>query len=332
MSKINLTSRIISAAIFTLIWVINLVYFSFAEDLPCRKCHPERGIEFSRSIHQDFECTNCHQIDNLPHGKVPVVDCTQCHAEIKALYDKSAHGEARVKMGLELAPNCNDCHNAHNVTLHNDPASIIYKTNIPNICGQCHVGVLEEYKQSIHGQALFKDHNPEAPACTDCHGVHTISQIYKPQSSVSPSNIPKTCAKCHAMDAMMVKYGIKTEITQTYKDSFHGKANLYGRLEVASCASCHGFHNIKAVSDPDSQVSKANLPKTCGKCHPGAINNPRFSESIMHLKASPREEPLVFYVRLLYIIFIAGLIGGMFIYNCFDFYYKRREKRKCLKD
>jgi nitrate/TMAO reductase-like tetraheme cytochrome c subunit len=292
---------------------------------PCSACHGLKTAEFSNSIHKDFECTSCHQIKKFPHEKVTSVNCVDCHTEIAKLYDKSVHADARTKLGLVVAPKCNDCHDAHNVKLHTDPKSIIYKTNIPQICGKCHVGIIEEYKNSIHGKALIENNNPDAPACTDCHGVHTITGPYKPESKVYPTNVPKTCATCHEVKTLMAKYKIKTEQVKTYRESFHGKSNIYGGLETANCASCHGFHNIKAIKNPQSQVSKQNLPQTCGKCHPGAINNPRFSESIMHLKPSAKVEPMVYYIQQFYIILIVLLISGMILHNIFDFFRRRKK-------
>ena len=53
------------------------------------------------------------------------------------------------------------------------------------------------------------------------------------------------------------------------RTAFTGSALRAGQLAVANCASCHGVHDILPSSDPRSHVSSANLPNTCGKCHPG---------------------------------------------------------------
>jgi hypothetical protein len=40
-----------------------------------------------------------------------------------------------------------------------------------------------------------------------------------------------------------------------------------GDALAPSCASCHGKHEIRAVRDPASPVSKLQVPFTCGRCH-----------------------------------------------------------------
>lgn len=294
----------------------------------CLECHSEKAENFSRSIHKELDCTDCHQIKNFPHRRRRPVDCGTCHADIKKLYEQSVHGRARIKSGLVVAPTCNTCHNAHDVKLHSDPSSITYKTKIPYICGKCHAGILSEYKNSIHGKELLGKKNIDAPACTNCHGIHVIAEAFRPEANISLKNIPQTCGKCHAEETLMQKYGIKTDLIETYRETFHGRANLYGQLTTANCSSCHGIHNILKRDDPDSQVSKQNLPKTCGKCHLKARNNPNFSNVIMHLKPSRAEEPLVFYVRLFYLALITLIIGGMLVYNIFDFIKRLTGKKK----
>lgn len=245
--------------------------------------------------------------------------CRDCHEETVKLYEKSIHGKARIGSGLIVAPSCIDCHSKHAKTA---------KRDTPPICGKCHTGILSEYKNSIHGKLLLNGSNVDAPACTDCHGSHIIAQADRPEANVYSKNIPKTCAKCHAVGTLMQKYGIKTEQVSTYRQTYHGKANYFGQLEVANCSSCHGIHNIKSITDPQSQVSKENLPITCGKCHPNALNNPKFSNVIMHLKPSKNVEPVVFYVQIFYKILIFLIIGGMFLYNIMDFIKRLREKKK----
>ena len=59
-------------------------------------------------------------------------------------------------------------------------------------------------------------------------------------------------------------------ITDTYFDTFHGKVSKLGYLKTAKCYDCHGAHDILPVTDPRSRLSRANIVKTCGKCHPGS--------------------------------------------------------------
>ena len=82
------------------------------------------------------------------------------------------------------------------------------------------------------------------------------------QSPVYISNIPKTCAKCHADPKYMKEYKIPTDQYEKYKKSVHGIALLQkGEIRSApACNSCHGNHG--AAPPTVSSVIYA-----CGQCH-----------------------------------------------------------------
>jgi hypothetical protein len=56
-----------------------------------------------------------------------------------------------------------------------------------------------------------------------------------------------------------------------YWTSVHGVKNKAGDLKVAECASCHGSHAIRSVSDARSLVYPTNLPSTCASCHSDSV-------------------------------------------------------------
>jgi hypothetical protein len=169
------------------------------------------------------------------------------------------------------------------------------RENITNVCSTCHQQEAKDYKTSIHWVQISKGHT-DAATCTDCHGVHEIRAISDPNSSTSRQNIPATCAKCHSNNELMRAwyYGIPTDRFDTYKDSFHGMALNKGYTQVATCADCHGNHDIKSPSDPNSSTYPDNLPKTCGKCHPGAQFDVKVAEGLVHDKESLHSSELIF--------------------------------------
>ncbi len=163
------------------------------------------------------------------------------------------------------------------------------RTAVPKLCARCHsdanlmhrykpqqrVDQLTQYQTSIHGKRLAT--GDEAVAnCVDCHSVHDIREVRDALSPVHPLRIADTCGKCHNDPQLMANYGIVQNVYETYMRSFHGKATLLAstelkQLDKATCISCHGVHDIKAVSDPTSPVAGMdNLSKTCEKCHQGA--------------------------------------------------------------
>ena len=67
-------------------------------------------------------------------------------------------------------------------------------------------------------------------------------------------------------------------------------------------------------------IHKDNLQKTCGNCHPGASEN--FAKGGMHVLASISGEDfgekVVGWVRIVYILLIVAVIGGLTFFNFMD--------------
>ena len=185
---------------------------------------------------------------------------------------ESIHGRALLKMGLIVAPSCDDCHGVHDIKRAVDRDSPINHANVAKTCGKCHLGVEETYDQSIHGQLLAKG-DPRGPVCTDCHTAH---EIVNPEGTNFKALSDERCGKCHA------------DRLEDYRDTYHGKAVALGRPnvapQVAACYDCHGYHDIQPPSDPRSHLSKANILATCQQCHPGA--------TIGFTEYSPHANPL----------------------------------------
>ncbi len=64
--------------------------------------------------------------------------------------------------------------------------------------------------------------------------------------------------------------------TEAYNASIHGAAQRNGKSGAARCDDCHGAHDTRRVSDPESRVAPRNTPRTCGKCHA----NPEVAEKL----------------------------------------------------
>jgi hypothetical protein len=83
------------------------------------------------------------------------------------------------------------------------------------------------------------------------------------------------------------------------------------------CIDCHGVHDMKQVDDPESAVMKENLLGTCQKCHPDATAD--FPTSWLgHYPPDADHAPLVFFVRLFYLIFIPAVLGIMVVFVATD--------------
>ena len=330
-----------------------------AEKLPpvnCGKCHEEvqatydsssHGLAHARGDKDAPTCATCHgkhdilpvSDPNSPASRVQATrTCIRCHEDediterhadlpkpkvIKA-YEKSVHGRGFFEKGLVVSAECIDCHTAHAVYPASDPRSPLYKTKVPDVCGRCHTNIRDQYLRSVHGRAVASG-ILEAPVCTDCHGEHEILAPTDPDSKVAPRNVPKTCSSCHDNVALAKRFQLPLRRYKTYMESFHGVALKYGETVVANCASCHGVHDILPSSDPRSTIHPSNLPKTCGKCHPGISEKVALGK--IHVEAKPTSSKGKYIVRMFYTYFISFLIGLFVIYIIIEVIGRIRHRR-----
>jgi hypothetical protein len=322
------------------------------EDIRCLTCHGKPGFRkelpsgkvlelfvdpklLRLSVHKEKNCVDCHaDVNEVPHKTAPQqVNCRRCHylgntagapqLERYAQFEESVHGRA-LQRGDARAPSCQECHGDHYILPGSDPRSNVSHQHVPQVCGTCHLKIYSEYQASVHGKALAKGVK-DAPVCTDCHGEHNIRRPDDPNSTVSPTKVANTCAHCHAKVFIMEKYGVSTEQVATYEESFHGIANEFGVLKAANCSSCHSAHNILPPEDPDSTVNPKNIPRTCGKCHPGA--NANFAKGRIHINPKDRSAGIVYWVALGFKILTLSTLAGLFAHIGLDLFRRYRNSR-----
>jgi cytochrome b subunit of formate dehydrogenase len=318
----------------------------------CATCHDDEVAAYRQSVHgqasaqgvpEAARCRDCHGDLHAPkphteaasaaHWSNLAATCARCHANVELTakfqipvvrpveaYLASAHARA-VSAGKRGAV-CSDCHGAHEILRGADPRASIWRTNTPDTCGKCHVEIVARYRESVHGEALARGVRG-APVCTDCHGEHRILGPSEPASPVFAANIPgDTCGRCHTDARLNEKYGLPAGRVAAFRDSYHGLALRAGQLRVANCSSCHGVHDIRRSTDPRSHVNQANLPQTCGKCHPGA--GTLFALGAVHVMPASPSARAVYWVRGVYLAMIVIVIGLMTVHNLLDLSRKAR--------
>ena len=302
---------------------------------------------FGEGVHQNLACQVCHtNIAGYPHPENSASSakeytlqykntCNQCHSEQEHDVEGSAHYEMAAE-GNHNTPVCADCHTPHATPPiakdeNGDPAPSEH-AKIATVCGQCHSEIVNQYKTSVHGAGVFEEFNPDVPACDECHGIHTIKKARTEQFRL---NSPQMCAHCHTNESIMDKYGISTQVLNTYVSDFHGTTvTLFDKADESHptnkpvCYDCHGIHGIKAVDDPQKGLDvKQNMLAACQRCHPDA--NESFPDSWMsHYIPDARRTPLVYYVQLFYNFFIPGVLGGMGVFVVVDIYGRIRNRGK----
>ena len=320
----------------------------------CGGCHEKVAKEYRQSLHAKaiikgveraahcYDCHGKHAIYAEKNSKAMVnpsninKTCNRCHSDkdiVKEhalgtgptpgdLFETSVHAQTG-------AVTCASCHGSHELRSLIDPQSTIFRSNVPHTCGVCHPDIMKEFEESIHGVLAARGRS-DSPTCTTCHGIHGIKAKIDPDSPVNEKRIAMTtCPQCHAAERISKEYGITRGQVKSYYDSFHGLSYRGGDTFSANCASCHGVHDIRSSSDPKSMIHKDNLQKTCGVCHPGASQN--FAKGKIHTVASIKGkdfgEKVVGWVRVIYLILIVCVIGGMTFFNFMDWLRKTIDRR-----
>src|SRR3990172_7147440 len=279
------------------------------------------GATFAKSVHAKLACADCHTgMSTVPHEPRPFrtqreltlaydEQCRRCHFANYTKTLDSVH-QASVARGYRTAPVCVDCHGSHDIQRPSEP-----RTRISQTCARCHQGVATAYVKSVHGRALTTEAATDVPVCTDCHQTHDIGGPHQQQWEL---RTPELCGRCHSNAALMKKYGLSTAVLSTYLADFHGKtASLRENQGTtptgkvgARCTDCHGVHDIQKADDPDSPVMKANLQKTCRKCHEDV--NANFPGAwLSHYEPSWKKAPIVYGVKVAYSVLIPFMIGGL---------------------
>ncbi len=252
----------------------------------CLECHAKAGLKvdhagrevslfvdpeaYDLSVHAGLDCIECHpqltDVEDYPHATgLDRVDCTECHDDDDgpiAAFWESTHG-LLVESGDKDAPRCQDCHGSHAILPLAHRNSSISPFNIPRMCAQCHAEgaevqrthnipqeqILQRYKQSIHGEGLFKQGLVVTAVCTSCHTGHNVLPHTDPKSSIHKDNVTGTCMTCHGL------------IEEVHRKVIAGE--LWERTGIIPiCVECHSPHEARKVFY-DTNMSNAD----CLRCH-----------------------------------------------------------------
>jgi cytochrome b subunit of formate dehydrogenase len=258
----------------------------------CMDCHGDKSVlqpvtpgrtadslvvatdKLKGSVHKDLGCADCHVAASTegttPHyekgGSAPTLGCGNCHDDaLKDYLGQDIHGTRR-REGSHHAPFCNDCHGGHDIVPLKSPDSLTATLNQPKTCGRCHESedlvdspgiakrkLVERYQESVHWKGLSR--GEPAASCTSCHGHHKVLPSSNPDSSVTRTGQITTCAKCHP------------EIARGFAEGTHGMALLSGNLDVPTCTTCHGDHDMMSLKTQVTGQRDFASVQVCMWCH-----------------------------------------------------------------
>ena len=118
--------------------------------------------------------------------------CIQCHGGLADALGAPV-GEWRESIHAGNGISCQDCHGgdptdfAMAMSLERGFLGAPDYAEVPEFCGRCHVGVLEDYQKSAHGLAL----QAGGAQCVMCHTNHAVQK-----ASLDLINAD-SCSRCH---------------------------------------------------------------------------------------------------------------------------------------
>lgn len=248
----------------------------------CILCHSDVKAMYLQDIHyqREIACDICHGGDPLSFevegakspdsgyrgqpSKVEGVElCSSCHSSEEMMrqyglstdqyekYRTSEHGILLFEEGDQDVASCIDCHGIHQILSPEDPASRVFRKNLPATCAACHsdreymkgysipTTQYDDFIQSVHGIELIENNNRAVPECARCHGVHGAR-------APGTTEVYNVCGQCHPF------------IREQFMKSVHFEAEKEGLIK--GCEACHGNHRI-ARADTELYTS------VCGECH-----------------------------------------------------------------
>jgi nitrate/TMAO reductase-like tetraheme cytochrome c subunit len=262
----------------------------------CHDCHGSHDIKRTKDpaartnfVNIEATCGGCHGDDKfVEKAKLP-------GGNIQAKYHDSIHGQLMHSRSAYsgMVPTCTSCHGTHNIQPKAEADSRVARAHVPDTCGSCHQREKTVFDSGKHGQ-MRQAGNAAAPVCIDCHGAHTIQRASR---SDWQNAVVGACGTCH-----------DDKIT-SFRQTYHGKVTTLGPAEVATCAACHGAHDVRPAADPLSKVSAANRLDTCRTCHPGA------GALLVSWDPHPQPEDKADSIVLYYTnIFMKLLLAGVFLF------------------
>jgi hypothetical protein len=231
----------------------------------CSVCHTPEQLKKRQPIHSSLaaqgtcvQCHGSHYIRPVAAEKAGVqenVYCLVCHRNNIGTSMKNGESLSAFVNGAVLRSSvhgslkCTECHTEFSKTRHpmrSFGSRRVYSIDLAELCWKCHSETFKRYEASIHFDKL-KTGDLKSPACTDCHGAHSVAGT-KEDKAIGLTS----CNKCH------------NNMNSSYEASIHGRAWGKGNEKAPVCSSCHNAHDVQFTA------MTTKIKGNCLKCHKDA--------------------------------------------------------------
>jgi cytochrome b subunit of formate dehydrogenase len=229
----------------------------------CMECHSDSSLTMERLTGTVSLTVTSDSLKGSPHDGM---SCIDCHSSLKGVTDFP----------------------------HPQPKAVN--------CGECHAPQVKQYMAGFFNKLQEMGYRG-IPACTDCHGVHSMSRradtrrvcglCHQAELKLLNGSIhaeagkgdgrPLVCTSCHEPHfktrrstmteaewrMSLIKGCMNCHKTQSvdYVESKHYQMVAAGDSLAPTCNTCHGDHDILSPQNPAAQTSTERLDNLCATCH-----------------------------------------------------------------
>lgn len=317
--------------------------YSIAVSENCWKCHEQASQDYAVSVHLDMlkrgnskapACTDCHGDHAVAsirkYRDIGITSCTMCHADMNSSYEVSMHGKAWRK-GVENAPTCASCHNAHDV-------ESTMTTKIKEGCLKCHQQAAKLHNSWLKNPPValpsFAEAHFDVVSCAACHSPNASRAVYL---GIYDRKTGKPLPEEELLEVLETdSEGLMREIDSDADGGIDAKEiwELFALLHKKDVSTVFmGKMDVSNATEAHLIGPKAEATRDCEKCH---HPNAEFFQNIFFVTKNAEGKTRLFEakkdvlnsiytiiparkfyalgstsIKLFDILFVVALIGGI---------------------
>jgi thiosulfate/3-mercaptopyruvate sulfurtransferase len=210
--------------------------------------------KFTRTVHGQVACTNCHggiQSTDKETAHTDLVArpsdgeaeaCRECHPDVAAVFPDSLHATLQGYWTVLEERSAPENHAAL-ATMFGNHCAKCHTT-----CGDCHVAQPASVGGGFFDGHVFSEKPPMTRSCTACHGSR-VGNEYLGKNEGYPGDVHFREGRMNCVDC-------------------HTNHELHG--QGSECASCHTAPEEMSLAPADHRYAGLQSP-TCESCHPNTI-------------------------------------------------------------